>query len=147
MHLITDGVGARGDDVPQAHRVQGSDTLADIISKMAESDPIAVCALHGAHTFGSQIDPDAGQLAGLRLMQELDFLQVYGPRLAHLFEQVCHRSPVLFAAIGRARQLGLVEAAAVQAAADGGETPLDIEALLEQVQTELPQFGRVKVTI
>ncbi len=147
LNLITSAVSDTGSNAPQANRIKPDDVLADIMSKMAESDRIALCALHSAHIFGSQIDPNAGAIAGLHTMQELDHMQVYGARLAHLFEQVCRRSPVLLAAIGRGRKLGLVDVSAVQAAADGGETPLCVDTLLEQVQAELPEFGRVKVTV
>lgn len=92
---------------------------------------------------GKKIDPDDVML-GLGPLLTLDFLKIYGGRLAKLYKKVCDGNAVKVIALLRANQLGGLAGATDQAinhAIDNDSEVLDFDAIIEAVQNELPSFN------
>jgi len=122
-------------------RINGSDNIAAVIAKMSDGSPLARLALQASHTMGSRIDPDAGEAAGLRTMQMLDDLGIYGADIERLFQDACGMNPTNLTAFCRAVQLGQIDRKKAAAIARG-TAPADMKGLISGIQSELPAFGR-----
>ncbi|MBM3313002.1 hypothetical protein FJY70_00235 [candidate division WOR-3 bacterium] len=116
-----------------------TDTVTDMIAKMADGNPGAMAVLFDILRKAPGIDPKAGPLAAIGPILDLDSLGIYGPRIWQLAKDGCKGNILHVIAVLRAWQLGFIKADNVRALADG-HSDLDLEEITETVKKRLGGF-------
>jgi len=120
-------------------RIELSDTIQDIVVKLAEGNPGALSVCVQMLTETEKIDPDA-ILKGLSGLLMLDTLGIYGSEIWILYKDVCGEDITDTIAILRGFQLGIVTENQLHYAIQNRGNGLDINDVLNQVKKQLPNF-------
>jgi len=125
-------------------RIELSDTSTGAIIKLSEGNPGALSVMKEIFVRGPIIDPDAlmGPVAHILSLYSFG---IYGPRIWMLYKDVCHEDLQSMIAVLRAVQLGKLSQEVMNHAIDNYGKGIDIKAVLDDVQAELPNFGREMV--
>lgn len=126
----------------QKDRIELSDTMLDIFLKLSDGNPGALSALMQMSKESLEVDPDAA-FGGIQPLLSLDGMGIYGSHIWVLWKDVCGKSTRNIETLFRQVQLGMMSEGEVISAANGGLKSFDFPALLEQVQAQIPAFGRV----
>ena len=125
-----------------AERLKTTDSMMDMLMKMADGNPGAATAL--VELTKSDIDDD-NIFGFVGVIMQLDSYGIYGTDIYILWSDICKRSIVRFQAVLRACQLGLfpphilIDAAHRQ---DGsGAAMIPVEELYAKVKEQLPNFN------
>jgi len=121
-------------------RITLTDTLQDIVIKLAGGNPGAIRVCCELYKTGASCDPDSA-FGGLSSLLDLDQHSIYESRIWMLYKDVCGQDLTKTHGMLRAVQLGILSPLHLNSAIDG-VFPLDPEAVLAEVQKQLPQFGR-----
>lgn len=125
-------------------RIELTDTLIDIFTKLSEGNPGALTILLRMYHEGDKIDPDAAGGGVIHLLS-IDSFGIYGPRIWMLYKDVCGSDLVNTLGVLRAVQLGIISRQLLDQAIDGiNNSELDIVDLLRQVREVLPDFGKLE---
>jgi len=113
----------------------------NVVMALADGNPGALIVMKELLMIGPIIDPDAlmGPIAHLL---SLDSFGIYGPRIWMLYKDVCHEDLQSMIAVLRAVQLGKLSQEVMNHAIDNRGKGIDVKAVLNDVQTALPNFGR-----
>lgn len=125
-------------------RITLEDTPKTAIIKLAEGNPGALLVMLSILEKGEAIDPDSA-FGGMGAIFGLDTSGIYGPRIHVLYKEVCKRNLTYMLAVLRAVQLGKLSERDMNNAIDNPKDGLRLDLLdiLETVQEQLPDFGRV----
>jgi hypothetical protein len=120
-------------------RIDLMDNGMTIVMKLSEGNPGAVTVLVEMMTNGAEIDPRSafGPLSGAL---NLDSYGIYGSRIWMLYKDVCKQN--LNATLGmlRSTQMGIIPQHILDHAIDNYGEGLDVQATLEKLKVELPEF-------
>ena len=122
-------------------RIKFNDTLMDMLIKLAEGNPGGLNVVMQLIKRSSVIDPDAA-LGPLAHILGLDSFGIYGSRIWMFYKDVCDEDLISMIAVMRAVQLGKISAQVMNHAIDHYGEGIDLKAILEIVQKELPNFGK-----
>lgn len=124
-------------------RIELTDTIIDIVSKMSEGNPGAMNALMNIIT-PNNIDPD-NSMGGLGVILSLDTHGIYGTDIYVLYSDICDKNLVNMLAVMRSVQLGLFDASILKDACSrqdySGKELVPVEELYEKVKKKLPNFN------
>jgi len=120
-------------------RIEITDTMAGIVTKMSEGNIEAVSVLSQILEKTDEIDPD-NFMGGLGVILSLDMSRVYGSRIWMLYNDVCNKNINHTLGLMRAHQLGFLSQEKLDHAIDNYGEGIDIVNLLRQVQERLPDF-------
>mgnify|MGYP001601780612 CR=1 FL=1 len=128
---------------PSRNRINLGDDSIAVLGKLADGNIGALNVLLNLLKENETIDPDSA-VGAFGTILALDQLGIYGSHIWILFKYRCGQSLTKLAALLRAHQLGLVNGDTVVLASRDPNTPveLDTDALLKQVQEQLPAFGQ-----
>ena len=121
-------------------RIQLTDSLVDVVRKMANGNPGAITVLMTMLKEGQAIDPQ-GLMGGFGAILNMDTCDIYEDRIWMLFKDVCGENMVNMMAVLRANQLGFLSTKELNAAIDGQGATLNVADLLEKVMERLPEFN------
>lgn len=127
-------------------RIELTDQIIDIVSKMSDGNPGAITAMMEVLSKGKTIDPQ-GMGGGLGTILMLDTLEIYGTEIYILWNDKCDRDAREFMMLIRANQLGFLpeESLKVMAKDQMNQVILTVEetdTLNEQVCERLPEFQK-----
>lgn len=88
-------------------RIELTDNVLDIATKMSEGNPGALTAIMECITKGPSIDPDDA-FGGLGSILYLDTWEIYGSNIYILWNDICKRNTRNFILLTRACQLGFL---------------------------------------
>lgn len=94
-------------------RIQLTDSVMDMIIKMAEGNPGAVTAIMQIVEEHDAIDPQSA-LGGIGAILSLDTLEIYGSDIYVLFSDKCGKDVRKMLMIMRANQLGFLESSVLK---------------------------------
>jgi len=119
--------------------------MMDVVQKLAEGNPGAITVCMRILQETPQVDPDCG--AGFLPLLHLDSQRIYGSRIWMLYKDVCKQDIVSTLGMIRAVQLGYLPETELNHAIDNygrklDGSNLDVEGLLAEVKTRLPNFGK-----
>lgn len=122
-------------------RIELTDTVMDMLIKLAEGNPGALTALMKLSETSEKIDPDSffGPLSPLL---SLDTHGIYGPRIWVLWKDVCGMDPIKVQTLLRAVQLGFMSESELKRASDS--SAFDFQAINDKVRETLPAFAAIK---
>ena len=120
-------------------RIQLSDTMATIITKLSEGNPGAISVCIKLITENEKIDPDS-TLAYLSSLLLLDSLGIYGSNIWILYKDICNQNINYFIAILRAFQLGFLSQETLLSNIQSQSPTLNILPYIKQVKQRLPNF-------
>jgi len=122
-------------------RIRLEMSIPDVLYALSEGNPGALTVCLGMLKDGEAIDPDAA-LGSLSPVLMLDTLGIYGPRIWMLYKNVCGQDIGKTIALLRAWQLGLagVSRQGLDHAIDNYGAGIEVDAVVEQVKTQLPNF-------
>lgn len=125
-------------------RITLEDTPKTAVIKLAEGIPGALLVMLSILEKGEAIDPDCA-FGGMGAIFGLDTSGIYGPRIHELYTYVCEKNLIYMLAVLRAVQLGKLSERDMNNAIDNHRKGvcLDLLDILETVQEQLPDFGRV----
>ena len=95
-------------------KIELTDSLQDVMEKMAEGDPGALQTLCEILKQAEKIDPQ-GAMGGLGPILSLDTLGIYGSDIYILYNDQCRRNVRELLMILRANQLGFISSEKVKA--------------------------------
>jgi hypothetical protein len=128
-------------------RIELSDNMLDVATKMSEGNPGALTAIMECFTKGPGIDPD-DIWKGLGPIIMLDNWEIYGSHIYILWNDICKRNTRDFLLLIRACQLGYLSHTELQKKSreDYGSFPAEKWAELnEKVCNFLPKFQKTEV--
>lgn len=132
-------------------RIELTDTLTDVIVKMAEGNPGAATAMMEIYTKGEKIDPEAA-MGGFGAILLLDTFGIYGTEIYIIWSDKCKRDTrlMLMLMLMRAVQLGLMPESKLKTMAEDQMRQVDLTAeewddYDQQVCAKLKQFARPAV--
>lgn len=121
-------------------RITGSDSIIDALVKLSDGNPGAINVLTGIVKHGSEIDRDSvGPLFSILF---LDTLELYGPSIWILYKKVCKQNLILFLAVIRACQLGIISEEDIKISLKPDAYNLDVEDIHKKVCERLPNFTK-----
>ncbi len=126
-------------------RITLHDTVQSAIVKLSGGNPGGLRVCCELFKAGPLVDPDAGGMAGLGPLLDLDFLGIYGSEIWMLYKDVCSEDITKMLGLLRGRQLGLVTPEQIRHAVSTYGEGVDTDAVLESVRERLPRFGRIAV--
>lgn len=88
-------------------KIELTDSLIDIMTKMSQGNPGAITALAACFNEGRKIDPDDA-MEGLGPILMLDSWEIYGSHIYILWNDVCKRNTRDLLLLTRACQLGFL---------------------------------------
>lgn len=118
-----------------------TDTVRDVIKKMADGNPGAVIVLHGILKEGSKIDQYCQPIMHVLA---LDDLGIRGDRIWILYKDRCGSWLVDVLTVLRAHQYGILTREQVISFVDTGSPILDFQSLKIRLREKLPEFGKRK---
>ena len=120
-------------------RIEITDTIKDVILKMAGGNPGAIRVCMEIIGDDGKTDPDAvmGYLSNLL---DLDTLAIYEHRIWMLYKGVCGEHIGTMIGILRAWQLGFITEEQLNHAIDNRGDGIDIEEMINKVKERLPNF-------
>ena len=124
-------------------RISGNESLMTMIQVMSEGNPGAVKALFQMVSTATNIDPDS-MLGPMGPIIALDTAEIYGSKIWMLYSDICNLNDLQMQTVLRACQLGIISRYDIHDAIEGKRV-LDLGTLLQQVQAELPNFGKTAV--
>jgi len=116
-----------------------SDTVRDMIIKLAEDNPGAIRVCSEIFEAGEKIDRDSFH-GGFSTLLNLDSLEIYGANIWLLYKDVCNEDITLTIAVLRAWQLGLVSKDKLKHAVEHYGEGIDVQGLYEKVKERLSKF-------
>ena len=122
------------------NRIELTDNVFDIMTKMAEGNPGGLSVLMKLYTDSDAIDPDSA-LGGLGVILDFDQMGIYGSNIWILFKDVCGQDVTKLVALLRAKQLGYIEERLIVDAAYGRNRNLPLKDLFDKVRAYLPDFA------
>ena len=122
-------------------RIQLTDTPMSMLVKLAEGNPGGLTVMMQIIKDGPSIDPDAA-FGPLAHILGLDTFGIYGSRIWMFYKDACKEDLTAMIAVMRAVQLGKLSESAMHHAIDNYGDGIDVSALLDMVQKELPNFGK-----
>lgn len=122
-------------------RIEPDDTSVGILVKLAEGNPGGLTVMINLMKESEAIDPDSvmGEFSHILM---LDAFEIYGPRIWMLYKDVCGENLTKTVAVLRAVQLGKLSPTKMNHAIDNRGEGIDIDAVLIDVCTQLPEFGK-----
>jgi hypothetical protein len=121
-------------------RIVNTDSFESVIEKLAEGYPGADEVLTMIREYGDGLVEFGDHTAKRLVFQQLDHLALYGDNIWKLYREVCSENFTCFMAVLRAERIGLLSWDTVKAAIEEGRA-LDVNAVLQQVQERLSNFG------
>lgn len=121
-------------------RIRFDMTMTDVVVAMSEGNPGAMRTCMELIKEAPTVDPDSG-LGALGPLLQLDSLNIWGPRLYMLWNDVCDRDVPAMIAILRANQLGSLSETAINHAIDNRGEGIDLTAIINMVKDRLPGFN------
>ena len=121
-------------------RIEGQDTVQDMVIKLSEGNPGALRVCMETIQKGGSIDPD-GAMGGVGLLLLFDSLSLYGSKIWCMYKDVCSENLVNTVAMLRAWQLGYVSEEKLKHAIDNYGDGIEVDALYKQVKELLPKFA------
>jgi hypothetical protein len=118
-------------------------TVSDVITMLAGGNPGALRVCIELYENTSEIDPNAG-LGGLGTLLSLDALNIWDHRIWMFYKDFCGEDLGKMLAVMRAYQLGQLEGctqSAIDRAIDNYGEGLDLDKIIQAVQTRLPKFN------
>jgi len=123
----------------QKERIELSDSILDIVTKMSNGNPGAISVIIKIIKHGAEIDPDSF-CGSLGTIFNLDREGIYGSDLWLFYKDVCKENIVNVVGVLRCCQLGELPISHVWDAIRGIKQ-LDIEPVMELVKAKLPNFA------
>lgn len=120
-------------------RISLTDTMKDIVVKMAGGNPGAITVIMKIIAESPKIDPQ-GAMMGLQPILILDTLNIYEERIWMLYKDVCRQDIVKTLACIRGCQLGIITEQQLNRFIDGQENTFVPDDLLEKVKERLEEF-------
>lgn len=125
-------------------RITLEDTPKTAIIKLAEGNAGALLVMLSILEKGEAIDPDSA-FGGMGAIFGLDTSGIYGHRIHVLYKYVCESNLTYMLAVLRAVQLGKLSEHDMNHAIDNRGKGLDLPSILDTVQEQLPDFGKVTI--
>ena len=126
-----------------ASRIRPGDDSTQTFAALTGKNPGALAALI-ALVKSEHVDPDAGTMAALLPLEQLDALGIYETFAYLLFNDVCERNAARVRALLRAVDLGIIPrnalADAIEACRRPGGRRLNITLIVEVLRQTLPRF-------
>jgi len=121
-------------------RILLSDSMTDVIIKMAGGNPGAINSLMQMIKEVPQIDPQ-NAMGGLGTILSLDSFGIYEERIWVLYNDVCKQDMTNMIACLRACQLGFISQQDLNDSINGNISFV-LSEILQQVQESLSEFGK-----
>ena len=126
-------------------RIEGIDSVIDIMSKLSEGNPGALVAMIEMYEKNPNIDPQ-DITKGLGPLLSLDSLGIYGTDIYILHSDICEKNVVHTLACLRAVQLGIFSGEVLKDACSrqdySGKNLVPVEDLYKKVKNALVEFDR-----
>jgi len=119
-------------------RIELTDSIAQIVSKLAEDHPGALAVLTNAMQTAPQVDPQ-DIFQGMGVMLSLDTQAIYGEDIWTLYQVVCEEDIVRFLGMMRACQMGVLIDQDLKLAIRG-RTMIDTKSIMRAIVHKLPSF-------
>lgn len=122
-------------------RITPQDDGITIIHKISEGNPGAVTVLMLLFKHNERIDPQSW-MGPLGTILDLDTHGIYGSNIWILFKDICKQDIVMFVALFRAVQLGIISSTVVKDVIDRKQgVSIDLPTILEAVKSRLEYFN------
>ena len=126
-----------------SNKINGNDSIKDIIVKMCEGNPGAMQVLVAIMESGSTVDPD-DIMGGVGKILLLDTFGIYGTDIYILNNDICDRDIAKTIAVIRATQMGIFDVDVLKDACGrqdrSGVDMIPVDELYEKVKEALPNF-------
>jgi len=86
-------------------RIELTDSVMDVVVKLAEGNPGAITVILGIMEHGKSIDPIPDPIM---VLAHFDELGIYGHKIWELYKDVCHEDLVNVLTLMRGYQMGLI---------------------------------------
>lgn len=120
-------------------KLQLTDTLQDMVIKMAEGNPGAMNVLMQILRDGAAIDPD-NIMGGVGIILSLDTLNLYGSKIWMLYKDACDCNLSQMVAVLRGHQLGFLSSEQLRHAVDNRGVGISVPDVCGLVCARLPAF-------
>lgn len=121
-------------------RIELSDNLMSIITKLSEGNPGAMTVCMELWDKEKDIDKDS-VIQGLGSLLNLDTNEIYGADIWMLYKDVCGEDIEKTIAVLRSCQLGFIPIADLKHGIAHYGDGLDVGVIMEKVKERLPNFG------
>lgn len=121
-------------------RIEGTDTMTEVVTKMAGGNPDALTVCVNILERGGEIYHD-GALGGLDALLSLDILEIYEHRIWMLYKDVCDENLPTMLAVIRACRIGILDVNALNTAIDNCGRGIDLHEIVRQVEDHMSAFN------
>ena len=122
-------------------RIELSDNILNIATKLSEGNPGALTVCMELHSMEPEIDKDSA-LQGIGSLLSLDTYSIYGADIWMLYKDVCGEDIEKTIAILRSCQLGFITPEILKHAIAHYGEGIILDTLIKQIKDRLPNFGK-----